>query len=161
MTSPVVKGLALPGYAELFAQSNFSFQHGASHPEELVVRAHALGYQALALTDECSVAGVVRAHTQAQQSGLQLLPGAVFRLQAMRGQPSTAVQKPSLLECPNVSGMADGWRMVVLPRHLGGWGQLCQYITAARGAGGPVPAGGGGAQTGAHHLVHIGHGAAG
>jgi DNA polymerase III alpha subunit len=133
MTAPVVKGLALPGYAELFAQSNFSFQHGASHPEELVVRARALGYQALALTDECSVAGVVRAHTQAQQSGLQMLPGAVFRLQAMRCQPSTAVQKPSLVGGPNVSGMADGWRMVVLPRHLGGWGQLCQYITAARG----------------------------
>ncbi|MFY7907454.1 MAG: PHP domain-containing protein, partial [Burkholderiaceae bacterium] len=71
----------LPGYAELWAQSNFSFQHGASHPEELVVRARALGYQALAITDECSVAGVVRAHTQALQSGLQLLPGAVFALQ--------------------------------------------------------------------------------
>ncbi|TMG76110.1 MAG: PHP domain-containing protein, partial [Betaproteobacteria bacterium] len=46
----------LPDYAELHALSNFSFLRGASHPEELVARAHALGYSALALTDECSLA---------------------------------------------------------------------------------------------------------
>ncbi len=51
----------LPGYAELHCLSNFSFQRGASHPGELVVRACELGYAALAITDECSVAGVVRA----------------------------------------------------------------------------------------------------
>ena len=51
----------LPGYAELHCRSNFSFGHGASHPEELVGRAHALGYAALAVTDECSLSGVVRA----------------------------------------------------------------------------------------------------
>jgi hypothetical protein len=49
-------------YAELHALSNFSFLRGASHPAELITRAHALGYRALALTDECSLAGVVRAH---------------------------------------------------------------------------------------------------
>ena len=49
-------------YAELHCISNFSFLRGASHPQELVARAHALGYRALALTDECSVSGVVRAH---------------------------------------------------------------------------------------------------
>ena len=49
-------------YAELHALSNFSFLRGASHPSELITRAHALGYRALALTDECSLAGVVRAH---------------------------------------------------------------------------------------------------
>ena len=54
---------ALPAYAELHCLSNFSFQRGASHPEELVARAAALGDAALALTDECSVAGVVRAHS--------------------------------------------------------------------------------------------------
>ena len=51
----------LPGHAELHCLSNFSFQRGASHPQELVHRAYDLGYAALALTDECSVAGVVRA----------------------------------------------------------------------------------------------------
>lgn len=53
----------LPAYAELQCLSNFTFLNGASHPEELVARAAQLGYSALALTDECSVAGVVRAHT--------------------------------------------------------------------------------------------------
>ena len=52
----------LPAYAELHCMSNFSFQRGASHPGELVRRAWNLGYEALALTDECSVAGVVQAH---------------------------------------------------------------------------------------------------
>ena len=67
-----------PDYAELHCLSSFSFQRGASHPQELVLRAHELGYQALALTDECSVAGVVRAHGEAKKLGLQLLPGAEF-----------------------------------------------------------------------------------
>ena len=52
----------LAGYAELHCISNFSFQRGASHPQELVQRAYNLGYEALAITDECSVAGVVRAY---------------------------------------------------------------------------------------------------
>ena len=52
----------LPGYAELHCLSNFSFLRGASDPEELVLRAQQLGYRALALADECSLAGVVRAH---------------------------------------------------------------------------------------------------
>ena len=55
----------LPAYAELHCLSNFTFLRGASHPEELVERAQALGYAALALTDECSLAGVVRAHLAA------------------------------------------------------------------------------------------------
>ena len=48
-------------YAELHCVSNFSFLRGASHAEELVAQARELGYSALAITDECSVAGVVRA----------------------------------------------------------------------------------------------------
>jgi len=53
---------ALPDYAELHCLTNFSFQRGASRPEELVTQAYHLGYRALAITDECSVAGIVRAH---------------------------------------------------------------------------------------------------
>jgi error-prone DNA polymerase len=53
---------SLPDYAELFCLTNFSFLHGASHAQELVARAIELGYSALAITDECSLAGVVRAH---------------------------------------------------------------------------------------------------
>ena len=55
-----------PGYAELHCLSNFTFLCGASHPEELVGQAARLGYRALALTDECSFAGIVRAHTAAR-----------------------------------------------------------------------------------------------
>ncbi len=98
----------LPDYAELHCLSSFSFQRGASLPEELVVRAAALGYTALAITDECSVAGVVRAHTQAKELGLKLLLGAEFRL-----------SEPQLT-------------LVLLAHSLQGWGGLCEFITAAR-----------------------------
>jgi error-prone DNA polymerase len=70
----------LPLYAELHCRSNFSFLTGASHPEELVARAHALGYAALAITDEGSLAGVVRAHAEAKRCGLHLIVGAEMRI---------------------------------------------------------------------------------
>jgi error-prone DNA polymerase len=70
----------LPRYAELHCLSNFTFLRGASHPHELVERADALGYSALALTDECSVAGVVRAHMAAKNRRLKLIVGAELRL---------------------------------------------------------------------------------
>ncbi len=66
---------SLPEYAELHCLSNFSFLRGASHPEELVERAAALGYHALAITDECSLAGAVRAHQAAKEHGLKLILG--------------------------------------------------------------------------------------
>jgi error-prone DNA polymerase len=62
-------------YAELHALSNFSFLRGASQPEELVLQAKALNYHSLALTDECSLAGVVRAHVAAKEHGLPLIIG--------------------------------------------------------------------------------------
>lgn len=68
-------------YAELHCISNFSFLRGASHPQELVQRAHELGYQALALTDECSVAGVVRAWEACRELALKLIVGAEFYLE--------------------------------------------------------------------------------
>ena len=102
----------LPDYAELHALSNFSFQRGASHPHELVERAFALGYKAIAITDECSVAGVVRAHEAAKKSGLQLLPGSEFLVTDK-----------------------DPFRIIVLPHNANGWGNLCEFITMARQAG--------------------------
>ncbi|HYE40376.1 MAG TPA: error-prone DNA polymerase, partial [Ramlibacter sp.] len=98
----------LPDYAELHCLSNFSFQRGASHPQELVQRAYELGYTALAITDECTVAGVVRAHAEAKKLGLKLLLGAEFAL--------------------------DGFRLVVLARNVKGWGNLCEFISACRRA---------------------------
>ena len=106
----------LPAYAELHALSNFSFQRGASHAEEMVERAAALGYSAIAITDECSVAGVVRAHGEAKKHSLQLLPGAEF-----------------LVQCP--SSIFWPFRLVVLPHNAAGWGNLCEFITLAKAAG--------------------------
>ena len=62
----------LAGYAELTCMSNFTFLRGASHPEQLVDRARELGYTALAITDECSLGGVVRAHVEARKSAKEV-----------------------------------------------------------------------------------------
>ena len=123
---------AAPAYAELLVRTHFSFQHGASSPDELVDRALALGYRALAITDDCSVAGVVAAHAHLNSLAkdgappLQLIPGAVFSLPVPPGLPGTEVE--------GWGGGCTGWRLVVLPRHLVGWGQLCRAITRFRAA---------------------------
>jgi len=67
-------------YAELHCLSNFSFLRGASRPDELVERAAKLGYAALALTDECSVAGVVRAYVAAREHGIKLMQDLLRRM---------------------------------------------------------------------------------
>ena len=83
--SPDLPEKPQPAFAELHAVSNFSFLRGASHPEELVKRAHDLGYAAIAITDECSVSGAVRAHMAAKACreeghGIDLIVGAEFHL---------------------------------------------------------------------------------
>jgi error-prone DNA polymerase len=98
---------ALPRYAELHCSSNFSFLRGASHAEELVHRAHGLGYTALAITDECSMAGVVRAHVEAKEVGLHLIIGSEMTT-------------------------AEGLRLVFLAINRNGYGNLCELITLAR-----------------------------
>ncbi|BAL95149.1 error-prone DNA polymerase [Rubrivivax gelatinosus] len=105
---------AIPQYAELRCVSNFSFLQGASLPEELVERAQQLGYAALALTDECSMAGMVRAHVAAKKIGLKLLVGAQFQV-----QPGS---EPSL----------PAFHLVALACDLNGYGNLCQFITRLR-----------------------------
>ena len=102
---------ALPPYAELHCCSNFSFLRGASHPEELVEQALALGYSALAITDEASLAGVVRAHRAASARGLQLIVGAEFRLGSEPGKDL---------------------RLVLLAQNRAGYGNLSALITLAR-----------------------------
>ena len=66
-------------YSELHCISNFSFLTGASHPEELLQQAAQLGYKGIAITDECSLAGVVRAHVVAKQCNIQLIIGSTFK----------------------------------------------------------------------------------
>jgi error-prone DNA polymerase len=108
----------LPRYAELHCRSNFSFLSGASHPEELVARAQALGYSALALTDECSLAGVVRAHAEAKRAGLHLIVGAEMQLAhpAVKGRPDAQAAP----------------RLVLLAQTRRGYGNLAQWVTVAR-----------------------------
>ena len=118
----------LPAYAELHCLSSFSFQRGASQPEELVARAAALGYTALAITDECSVAGVVRAHTEAKKHGIRLLLGAEFRVQDPGLQKGAPASQPQ-----DTQADPDAWlRLVVLVQTVDGWGNLCEFITAVR-----------------------------
>jgi error-prone DNA polymerase len=102
--------MAVSRYAELHALSNFTFLRGASHPEELVETAAALGYEALAITDECSMSGVVRAHTAAKEYGLRkLIIGSELRLRS-------------------------GRKLVVLAQNRDGYAALCELITKARRA---------------------------
>ncbi len=67
-------------YAELHCISNFTFLRGASRPEEFVEQAARLGYTALAITDECSLAGIVKAHVAAKAQGIKLIVGSEFLL---------------------------------------------------------------------------------
>ena len=71
----------MPSYAELHCLSCYSFLRSASQPHELVERAAALGYRALALTDECSFAGVVKAHVAAKEAGIHLIIGSELTLE--------------------------------------------------------------------------------
>ena len=96
-------------YAELHVLSNYSFLRGASFPEELIERAAQLSYRAIAITDECSVAGSVRAHDAAKKHKIPLIIGAT-------------------LTC------TDGLTLVALAQSRHGYGQLCRLITQARRA---------------------------
>ncbi len=98
-----------PAYAELHCVSDFSFLRGASSAEDLFVRAANLGYEALAITDECSLAGIVRAHDAAKVTGVKLIVGSEFCLD-------------------------DGLRFVLLVENMAGYARLCRLITTARRA---------------------------
>ncbi len=107
----------LPDYAELHCLTNFTFLRGASHPEELVQRAQQLGYTALAITDECSLSGVVRAH------------------RAILAQRDNSTDKPPLrLIIGSEFSLSDGVKFVLLAMNRTGYGQLCELITTARRA---------------------------
>ena len=103
---------APPPYAELYCRSNFTFLVGASEPEELVERAAAKLYTAIALTDECSVSGVVRAHLAARECGIHFIVGSEIQLTTAGGHPHA--------------------RIVFLAQDRRGYGNLCEAITLAR-----------------------------
>ncbi|MBV1810212.1 error-prone DNA polymerase [Pseudomonas viridiflava] len=94
-------------YAELHCLSNFSFQRGASSAQELFQRAKRHGYTALAITDECTLAGIVRAWQASKDSGLPLIIGSEMQIE-------------------------NGPKIVLLIEDLGGYQTLCRIITLAR-----------------------------
>jgi error-prone DNA polymerase len=94
-------------YAELLCLTNFSFQLGASHPRELVERAKELGYAAIAIADECSLAGIVRAYEAAEAAGMPLIVGSQFRFEG-------------------------GDRVALLAPTQAAYSQICELITRTR-----------------------------
>ncbi|MEO8670874.1 MAG: error-prone DNA polymerase [Tahibacter sp.] len=101
------ESITAPAYAELHCLSDFSFQRGASSARELFGRAAELGYTALAITDECSLAGIVRAWEASKASGVRLIVGSEIQL-------------------------ADGPKLVLLVENQDGYTELCRLITLAR-----------------------------
>ncbi|NOT87698.1 MAG: error-prone DNA polymerase [Lysobacter sp.] len=96
-----------PEYAELHCLSAFSFQRGASVAKELFERAKRLGYRALAITDECSMAGIVRAYEAAREFDLPLIIGSEMQIE-------------------------DAPKLVLIAADLEGYIALCRLITVAR-----------------------------
>src|SRR5215471_14295827 len=98
----------MTGYAEFAVTTNFSFLRGASHGEELVLQAKTLGLAGIGIADRNSVAGVVRAHQAAKESGLPFAPGA--RLVFRDGTPD----------------------ILAYPESRAGWGRLTQLLTLGK-----------------------------
>lgn len=94
-------------YAELHCLSNFTFQRGASSAQELFERAARLGYHALAITDECTLAGIVRAWEASKKTGVKLIVGSEVQIE-------------------------KGPKLVLLAENLVGYQALCGLITRAR-----------------------------
>src|SRR5262245_58698710 len=101
-------------YVPLWVKSNHSFPEGASHPEELVERAHALGLSALAITDRDGVYGAVKAHVKAKELGIKLIVGA------------------ELTVTPNLEGQVTH-RLILLSKNRAGYARLCALISCGRG----------------------------
>ena len=91
-------------YVELQVTTNFTFLRGASHPEELVEQAVALGYKEIAITDRNSFAGIVRAHATAKKSGIRIIVGCRLDL-------------------------ADGLSLLAFPVNKSAYSKLCNLLT--------------------------------
>ena len=116
-------------FAELHCISNYSFLHGASHPQELVKQAHALGYKAIAITDECSYAGLVKAHLAAKECGIKLIVGATFQVSATNFDTDTDTESRSNVESALHSPTAQ---VILLATNRSTYGQISALITKLR-----------------------------
>ena len=95
------------GYAELQATSNYSFLRGASHVEELLLQAKALGLAALAITDRNTLAGILRAHQRALEVGIRLVIGCRLDLD-------------------------DGTAVLAYPTDRAAYSRLCRLLTEGK-----------------------------
>lgn len=102
----------LPAYAELQTYTHYSFLRGASAPEDIIQRAVKLDYQAIAITDECSVSGIVKAHVEAKKNGLQLIIGSQMLITPENHTPA--------------------FNLIILAMNKNGYGNLCELITVGR-----------------------------
>jgi len=114
-----------PDYAELHCRSNFSFLQAASHPGELVRTAAELGYRSLAITDESTLAGIVRAHGAIKElaaggNGLRLVVGATLG-------PLVAADDD------RTGGLRDAAGLVVWAADRRGYANLCRLLTRGHG----------------------------
>ncbi len=98
-------------YAELHVTSNYSFLRGASHVEELLVQAKALGLPALGLTDRNTLASMVRAHQRAAEIGVRLVVGCRLDL-------------------------SDGLSVLVYPTDRPAYSRLCRLLTLGKARAG-------------------------
>ena len=114
-------------YVPLWCKSNFSFLEGASHPDELIGQAHALGIPALALTDRDGVHGVVRAHVKARELGVSLIVGAEVTVGAEAAADAAA-------DAPGIAGGVPipTSTCVLLAMNRTGYANLCRLITTGR-----------------------------
>ncbi len=113
---------SIPAYTELHCVSNFSFLRGASQPEELITRAMELGYSGLALTDECSLAGVVRAYQAWKDTGGEA------------SDDKDARDFKLIIGSEFLVHDSTPFKLVVLACRRHGYGQLCEFITRLRRA---------------------------
>ncbi len=139
-TAPTPQRGDISRYAELHCLSAFSFLRGASEPSELVERAVELGYEALAITDECSLAGVVRAHKQLREMR-QAAHHELKEAAKQAGLPDDNIEQPQLMQLLIGSEFlvrddtgTPRFKLVLIAQNLNGYGNLCQFITRLRRA---------------------------
>jgi len=102
-------------YSELHCLSNYSFLRGASHPHELVIEAKKQGYQAIAITDECSFSGIVKAWTEAKNQSIKLIIGSEF-----------------LVTIKADSKKQQSIKLILLAKNRQGYQQISTLISLAR-----------------------------
>ena len=150
-SSPDIPAPSL-AYAELQVTSNFSFLRGASHPQELAIAASALGLSAFALTDRNSLAGVVRAHVAAKETGIPFIVGCRLDFRCGRSLLAYPIDRAAYgrlsrlitlgrrrapkgechLDLANLESHGEGLILIVLPEEVAaqgeGLGRLLEHL---------------------------------